>query len=135
MSVLKGLRVGNVIRWDLNNVSEFEDDFDYGYSDCPVEVWQMQEPERISPILLTEEWLLKFGFELSDNDLYSLGFIQNLLCFPFWFRIEKSLECNLEIVNKCDDEITSIHIINIKYVHQLQNLYFAITGYELEIKN
>jgi hypothetical protein len=29
---------------------------------------------------------------------------------------------------------TSMGLRNVKYVHQLQNLYFALTGEELEIK-
>ena len=53
------------------------------------------------PIPLTEEWLLKFGFERTYNSQFR------------YFG----------------------HYIKIKYVHELQNLYFALTGQELTIKN
>ncbi len=71
----------------------------------------------LSPIPLTEEWLVKFGF-IKDfygfvlDDKMSLSFSTKLS--PFW-----------------QDSPLSI---NIQYVHQLQNLYFALTGSELEIK-
>ena len=66
------------------------------------------------PIPITEEWLLKFGFEGWDLDIYTMNLITNNFCILF---------DELEIVAK-----------NIKYVHQLQNLYFALTNEELIIK-
>ena len=68
----------------------------------------------IEPILLTEEWLLKFGF-LKDriNLYYSFG--------QFIIRHDFIL---------CDINTR----IELKYVHQLQNLYFALIGQELIIK-
>lgn len=72
-------------------------------------------------IPLTEEWLLKFGF------------VSN----PYEDRYEKGLlhiECNktrgvLEFwIEKLPVSLT------LKFVHQLQNLYFALTGEELTIK-
>ncbi|MDV3583431.1 hypothetical protein CMU85_18180 [Elizabethkingia anophelis] len=67
------------------------------------------------PIELTEEWLLKFGFEkhgskwchsvLSTNIIKGNGFYMNY-------------------VNK-----------EIKYVHELQNLFYALTNEELTIKS
>lgn len=70
---------------------------------------------HIKPIPLTEEWLVKFGF------------ISN----PYEDRYEKGL-----IHVECDKTkgATYLWINNmphIKHIHQLQNLYFAITGEEL----
>lgn len=73
----------------------------------------------IKPILLTEEWLIKFGFKVwgganvfADKD-------------NFWV-MEKGEE---EECFYCD------HLeLNIKHVHQLQNLYFSLTNKELTIK-
>jgi len=66
------------------------------------------------PIPINAEWLLKFGFEKALNG---------------WW---------------CPDEVVSYKegyagfgtntYTQIKHVHQLQNLYFALTGKELEIK-
>ena len=64
------------------------------------------------PIPITEEWLLKFGFEKNSIDLfYSLK--------NFIIRHDFIL---------CDIDIR----VEIKYVHQLQNLYFLLTGKELQ---
>ena len=69
----------------------------------------------IEPIPLTEEWLLKFGFvkdKLTNFDYYKDDFEIHL---PNYFKYKDS------ILNK------------IKHVHQLQNLYHALTGKELKI--
>jgi hypothetical protein len=69
------------------------------------------------PIPLTEEWLNKFDF---------------ITTYGTWkFRgIEYySIESNGSLY--FDDQYTAT---DIKYVHQLQNLYFALTGEELTIK-
>ncbi len=76
------------------------------------------------PIPLTEEWLMKFGFE--ENSDTAQG----------WVTLggeDKYLVISLpDVVFGCIDGEFSIP--EIKYVHQLQNLYFALTGGELIIK-
>lgn len=67
------------------------------------------------PIPLTEEWLLKFGFDKID-----FQFIKNgIKLFPI-----RDLYYRGNFPIKSD----------IKYVHQLQNLHFALSGKELIIK-
>ena len=69
------------------------------------------------PIELTEEWLIKFGHESSFiPDLYEIGKLS--------FYIDDGI-CWIDVFGDS---------IEIKYVHQLQNLYFALTGKELTIK-
>lgn len=81
--------------------------------------------EHIFPIPLTEEWLLKFGFRLSVgaawyNDKFNDSY------FKENFRLNKWDDGRLFLWDyKFPNEI--------KYVHQLQNLYFALTGEELII--
>lgn len=79
---------------------------------------------QIEPIPLTSEWLERFGFEKDDSrrteshpytDYEKSGVRIDLPYFEFHF-------------NNCDSGI------DIEYVHQLQNLYFALTGQELELK-
>jgi len=85
--------------------------------------------EDIEPIPLTEEWLLKFGFERVtptengyDNDcayeLKNFGRIalKNGVLIPDQYYFLAGLDFNL------------------KHVHELQNLYFALTKKELTIK-
>jgi hypothetical protein len=72
--------------------------------------------EICEPIILTKEWLLFFGFRftiLSDFTFNDFRIIDGGNCFQLL---------------KGDD------LINIQYVHQLQNLYFALTNEELIFK-
>jgi len=75
------------------------------------------------PIPLTEEWLLKFGFVKIGT--YRIEFVKYSKYKDF--EIEVSLYIN-------DGKIVTGQDFEINYVHQLQNLYFALTGEELEIK-
>lgn len=91
--------------------------------------------EFVSPIKLTEEWLLKFGFG-EDED--------NLGYWVFWSESSERLYINLneEDSNRryghCfwgyDYHVNSSINYYVQYVHQLQNLYFSLTGEELTIK-
>jgi hypothetical protein len=74
----------------------------------------------IEPIPLTEEWLLKFGFKWKG--LIAKG--RYLTLFT---------PCGKAIVYKESHFIfTGVTIeVQTNYVHQLQNLYFALTGKEL----
>jgi hypothetical protein len=74
-------------------------------------------------IPLTEEWLLKFGFQeyLSPTDL-RINIASGIL-LQFHFGVNK-IECWI------GDEISRPDLI---YVHQLQNLFHALTGEELTI--
>lgn len=69
--------------------------------------------EDYRPIPITEEWLLKFGFE-KDND------------YGFWTSPNPKFIVDENFV-LCDIDIT----VAVKHVHQLQNLYYALTGKEL----
>lgn len=78
----------------------------------------MQFTEHFKPIPLTEEWLVKFGFEGGD--------------IHYWhpdsdYSIEK-LGGAWEVYHS---QNPSYYGTTVNYVHQLQNLYFALTGEEL----
>lgn len=70
------------------------------------------------PIPITEEWLLKFGF----------------VRFPWGLKIGELLFRD-DIKNPCKQltlEVGNGFRVTVQYVHQLQNLYFALTGEELK---
>jgi len=109
------LRIGNKVSYEgsIVTVSTIADDevtfSDYACFDYP-------QIEDIPGIELTEEWLVKFGFRKRDNNYRVLWFINSFTLSEnefkrFYFGISE-----------------------IKYVHQLQNLYFALTGEELKLK-
>lgn len=80
----------------------------------------------VNPIPLTEEWLLKFGFEKNLNSNNIIYYILAGKCL---------LEYNL--THNIADIVKKVHLdlfIEIEYVHQLQNLYFALTNEELSLQ-
>lgn len=99
------LRVGNLVHDNIGGVLKIK-----GIS-------TESDLTHIRPIPLTEEWLIELGFDfflyISDNGIT--------------FRFEK---IGSDWICHIDDSI----ILEIKYVHQLQNLYFALRGQELTIK-
>lgn len=69
------------------------------------------------PVPLSEQWLLKFGFE-KDGSCYT------------WELNEFGIDCFAHVKGFFFQSKTC----EIKYVHQLQNLYHALTGEELVLK-
>ena len=86
------------------------------------EVW---EAERVwcRPIPITEEWLLKFGFKQwgSYKHLWKLKGVHGFTITT----VRGAFDLN---------EYCFYRVNSIEYVHQLQNLYFALTGNELELQ-
>jgi len=88
------------------------------------------------PIPLTEEWLLKFGFEKIVFDSEETG-----------YGIEYRLDINNNTTFVIEDDFSfgienkqlNTHWLELDFdiftgIHQLQNLYFALTQKELEWK-
>lgn len=77
--------------------------------------------DRIYPIPLTVDWLINLGFKEMEPseytyDAYSKDGIQ------FWNMDNKKLMIEKPSISH-----------DIKYVHQLQNLFFALKGRDLEL--
>ena len=87
----------------------------------------------IEPIKLTEEWLVKLGAidrNKEERDRFNFKEINWYFGFtePYGdFRIYQHPDSFKYWLDQ-------YHTIEIKYVHQLQNIYFALTGEELTIK-
>tara|TARA_R110000868_G_scaffold328540_2_gene589371 strand:- start:610 stop:1002 length:393 start_codon:yes stop_codon:yes gene_type:complete len=121
------LRIGNWVHhntnWSTRNGDKKKFDYQFEERDWYFDAECLLSIENdLQPIPLTEEWLVKFGFEkltsksdgfIVDSYSYTRGvsfivhFDGERLSTNFWQGNEK------------------------KYVHQLQNLYFALTGQEL----
>ncbi len=91
------------------------------------------------PIPLTEEWLLKFGFkELKrfTHDFEEVIYGKSLIKHDpnHSEKIVISLPFNHLYIGEFEIEEYYLADIIVNYVHQLQNLYFALTGEELTIK-
>ena len=85
--------------------------------------------EYIEPIPLTEEWLVRLGFQkLRDNLFYMLlkNYYSASIAVKLWggkWVVELTVGSGLDVEGE--------DMAHIKYVHQLQNLHFALTGNEL----
>ena len=104
----KDLRIGNYV------VDKFGKTFQ-------IKELHYKKTVKRKPIPLTEEWLIKFGFDKEEDYYVSvLGYdFGEIKIYPspngFFFQ----------------EGVIQQHI---KYVHKLQNLYFALTNKELTIK-
>lgn len=76
----------------------------------------------ITPIPITKDWLGKFGFD-GRNDFKWLGIVGVQLRDDKYYISLKDLS-----------NVLFHSIVEIKHVHQLQNLYFALTGEELTLE-
>jgi hypothetical protein len=81
------------------------------------------------PIPLTEEWLLKFGFRIRD--------VKTAKKHVFYSQFKEHAygfsRCRI-VLGAESRVLLGGTVIPCSYVHQLQNLYFALTGEELTIK-
>lgn len=116
----KDLRIGNYLKcgvfltkvscinkdnYTVTELNVSEGEFNYTSEQC-----------KIDPIELTEEWLLKFGFNYQEGKYWIDGLCVHTTDSRYYILQEQGR-------------------VFIKNVHQLQNLYFALTGKELTIKN
>lgn len=114
------LRIGNWVELNgafgkVQSVDEFNQIKVFGY--YPI--------TPVKPIPLSEEILFKCGF--SKGSVWNVGkYLCKEINYGFWITYKKE-----KIIL---DFISAASITEIEYLHQLQNLYFALTGKELEIE-
>lgn len=126
---IKELRIGNIIGAISENNPVVVTDLFTSFDDVPMVNCDKFSERPISdfePITITEEWLTKFGF-VKFGDLFWLKYFDK--------------RCNLETsiyYNLSEYEI-EIHDTweygERKYIHELQNLFYALTGVELTENN
>jgi len=123
------LRIGNLVFDDQNeicSVSKLLSQKKISFEGNGVEDWEVEFKDEkadniylscvINPIPLTAEWLKKFGFEQEtgvmayEKEGVTIVYETVADFYRFYPRTNK-----------------------IEYIHQLQNLYYALTGKELEI--
>lgn len=104
----KELRIGNYVYAQSGKLVANRD------SIYKVENVNIQSARKYEPIPLTEEWLLKFGFTS-----FGLRYSHDHLPFDI-------IKGNGFYMANITPEITTLN--------QLQNLYFALTGEELQLK-
>ena len=99
---------------------------------CQLKDWKWdysQFDEFIRPIPLTEEWVNNFGF-LKEHPGEMIVSDKKLAMWYHWVKGAFNVEVS---DGKIVFEVYS-HYIHVKYVHQLQNIYFALTETELVLQ-
>lgn len=115
---IKGSREAKLNLMDSNRVIQLTIQHFQFFANAPMIV------EMITPIDLTDEWMLRLGFEneVIDSQEGILGFTKKYKGkYNNYFSdlyIEKS--SNYYFISEFD--------FNFKYVHELQNIYYCLTG-------
>jgi len=98
---------------------------------------------KLKPIKLTEKLLVRLGW-VKSKEKGRYGYIYKISPCDYNFIIERDF--NKHVSHFFGHEFTDCHdpkddykpiniAFDIRYVHQLQNLYFFLTGKELILKN
>jgi len=132
------LRIGNLVLFDSNWEYRQEDNWQEHLEPYPIDCLMSDNTVRlndngksigcffilqVNPIQLTEEWLVRLGFNYGG----------------IWIELMGLMSCGRILQHKgMGAKSTAFYIneqfiANIQYLHELQNLYFALTGTELEI--
>lgn len=99
-----------------------------------------QFSQFIDPIPLTEEILLKFGFDKGKIDWFAKKYFTDCDECAEVMKVDYNLSSKRLAIYDAIEETDMVNILSypiytgkrINYVHQLQNLYFALTGEELQ---
>ena len=120
------LRIGNLVKWyDVSKVLELHSEknkFDNVCIECE-ESFEWTEYNKLEPIPLTEEWLLKFGFFIIEINGKFEATLPNFRYNIYWNKYTDGFLF-------CDGETV---LINFNYVHELQNLVFVLGQRELTV--
>ena len=124
------LRLGNFISINFGNRDDGKVITVDGVSDCEIynEEYGYSPCNEFNPIPLTEQWLLDFGFNQSIEGQWYIHFDEMCL------TIYEDLPQYIVEIHDMEMDKSSIFLKSIQYVHQLQNLYFALTQEELILK-
>lgn len=109
------LRIGNYVSYSYKGNLCIMEIIEIGEIYCKCKYGKIKflacSYDELIPVPIDETWLTNFGYSLiTENNYAVLGHL-------IW-KLEDRFYCNKN----------GIHI---KYIHQLQNLYFALTGKEL----
>ena len=94
---------------------------------------------HVRGILLTEEWFLKFGFRIKERisfhktPIYFRSDMDADYCFSY-ANFREDYGFYIEYTDSpFDSDTDKLYPISfgVKYVHQLQNIYFVLMGVEL----
>lgn len=142
------LRIGNIVTSDVlveNTPARVSGILapwpgkDYYHIELSIDGLIDSEVSEVKPILLTPEWFGRFGFTLEvvgEKEYWVTCPVDIKYCF-YYRKWAQNWAYYIEYVDSNDpgdDDKKYPVAFDVSSVHQLQNLYFALTGIELEIK-
>lgn len=131
------LRIGNWVKPNNSSGIESNEGTVFSINNHLVSVSPNRNPydiHLIDPINLTNDWFSKFGFDVIDDQYFS----KHTRCGIGGLGITMKDHLPMVLVvdeRQYDGIYRQVIGKQIKYVHELQNLYFALTGEELEVRN
>lgn len=133
------LRVGNYLYYHIKDDLDERKEWDEINAVDAEDILAISDGrgEYLIPIPLTGDWLEKFGFKSIDKQS-NLFYSSKLIRITLPTSRCTSGVCYVSVrgckVFNNENYFRAGINLKIKYVHQLQNLYFVLTGKELKIK-
>lgn len=134
------LRIGNYLEYDgkIVHVTMLSMDIDDEYEEqiCFCELgktnnekggWNRAICNRLNRIPITHNWLIKLG---AENEVYDEQWVLYRIGF-FLFKLHQEYGLCQWGAEKQEILLGTVHY---KYIHQLQNLIFALSGMELKLQ-
>jgi len=120
LATVKGIEDDEMVKFTAKNVTDNSTETRISISQNTIEGWG--EMRQFTPIPIDEDWLLKAGFEATtagywSNEKLEIGYTTSDENIQYEY---------ISITHKTEMK-------DLKFVHQLQNLYFALTSEELTI--
>jgi len=124
------LRLGNWVNPDfpMQVTGIYKDEILCNFEGDGSDPWDY-DPNYLRGIYLTDEWFEKFGFKQDTNSNYWLNLQTHYLDMIFSGNDYYAIYCQIPEFNHEPEQ--RVGLKSIKYVHELQNLYYALTGKEL----
>lgn len=116
----KELRIGNLLQFGEQICKVYHIEQDYFYVMLEDETSLKNTFAEIEPIPITEEKLLEFGFEYITSGIFKI----NEFMVVKWNN--ELCEYRSYYANRIPKEI-----VYLKFIHELQNLFFSLTKQEL----
>lgn len=134
---IRELRIGNIIetptQWIgfVNSIRQLiigvTDKQGYGYE---------YGVDLIDPIPITPKWLERLGFVRTRDLIHTAEFVLlGVPCIHILFsKIDGRLYLGESFITRSGDDEDEFIAVPLTFIHQVQNLHFALTGEELTIK-
>lgn len=122
----KNFRIGNLIYWDIPEkngvIHEVTKIMFNRINTIPISLGN--DMSEYKPIPLNDAWLVQLGFKKVGSNFEK-----------DWLLLHKNIKTGTIDFLLNEPSSGKYHATVLKYVHELQNLFFALTGNELSIEN